>query len=464
MTKVITSRTVSPLTPEQDLYVQAWRAQALEIMPYMASALFSFRPVNSTFVDTYACDPQYRLYINFDNVVGRSARFNAEAWLHEASHILAGHGELAAGIGVGPADRKMWNFAADAAINDDLRDAGCEELADFGIFAKHLGERDYQSAVHYFSVIKAKQRAAQKGAQDEQPNGDSAAGQPQEQQGGGSTDQPSSGQGDPLYSGCGSVAGGEPAPGELGDDDLDGAAVPADGMEHERVLITTAAAASKHEEVHGRGSVPASFGKQLEITLEPTKTPWDRVLFTFVRRCVIKRAGDVLETHSRRDRRRMNEYVIDENGNRIGKLIVPGWEQPVPSVHFFRDVSASVGDRKLEMASNEVEAIARRLGIRGNDLLVSDIDTKIHSELKYRERKDLNTIHARGGTDMRKAIEHACDKRRKPSCIVIATDGETAWPSVRPPVPVIVLLIDARQQWVDRVPEWATKVVIEDSK
>ena len=414
-------------------HLKAWRATALEIMPYMAPILFSFRPVNALTVDTFACDAQYRLYINFERVIGLGPRFNAEALLHEAFHVAAQHELLATGMGVKPHQREAWNTAADAAINDDLRDAGCSDVADWGILPKHLGMEDYKSATEYFSTLR-----------DLLPPGGSGPGD------------------DGLYKGCGSVSGGLAAPCELGGKDLNGAAEPVSGTRHEVILMTVAERIRKHQAAYGADSVPADLQVQLEEALAPEKPRWERVLRGFVRRCASKAAGNDEPTYSRPNRRRINEVMYDENGKAAGTLVAPGRFSPVPTVHYFRDVSASVGSKELQLANTEVVAIARALGLRGDDLLISDIDTKVHSRIRYNKPEDLEKVHARGGTDMAEAIRYANAQRRRASCIIIATDGETGWPSEPSRIPVIVLLINAGERWKRNVPEWMTVVEVEE--
>lgn len=426
---------LSEPTPDQMAYLKAWRATALEIMPYMAPILFAFRPLNALAVDTFACDAQYRLYINFDRVIELGPRFNAEALLHEAFHIAAQHNMLAEEMKVTAQQRKLWNTAADAAINDDLRDAGCSEVASWGVLPEHLGMPDNKSATHYFSELR-----------DLLPPG-------------GSPD----GGGDSLYTGCGSVSGGQGAPCELKeDDDLGGAAGSVSPISHEVILMTVAERIRRHQSTHGIGSVPVQLQQQLEEALAPAKPRWERVLRGFVRRCVSKTSGNDEQTYSRPNRRRMNEVVFDENGKAAGNLIVPGRFSPVPAIHYFRDVSASVGSKELKLANGEVVSIAKSLGLRGDDLLISDVDTKVHSTIRYLRPEDLDKVHARGGTNMIEAIRHANAQRRKASCIIIATDGETGWPAERSRIPVIVLLINAREAYKARVPSWMTVVEVEE--
>jgi predicted metal-dependent peptidase len=146
--------TLSALTAEQELHLQAWRATALEKMPYMAALLFSLRPVNHPGVDTFAVDNRHRLYINFKNAAPKGPAFCAEALMHEASHLLADHNLLADSTGVLIEERRLWNYAGDCAINDDLRDAGCDLLAGHGVFAKNIGMDDYLTPMEYMARLR----------------------------------------------------------------------------------------------------------------------------------------------------------------------------------------------------------------------------------------------------------------------------------------------------------------------
>ncbi|MCU6480131.1 DUF2201 family putative metallopeptidase [Arthrobacter sp. A2-55] len=438
--------TISPMTEDQSLHFQAWRATALQTMGYMASVMFSLRPVHCSAVDTFAVDPGHRLYINFDNCIPKGPQFCAEGLLHECSHLIAEHSMLAVTAGVTDEERKMWNVAADAAINDDLRDAGCAALAAHGVFAAHLGEPDYQTPLHYLDVLRKLKKP------NSQPQGGSGG----QGQGGKPTD------GDQPFKGCGSGSGGEAGSFELGEDDsLGGAAEPANEVEKRLVRIATAAAIQQHQKQHGIGSVPGGFAEILDQVLAPSVTPWDRVLASFIRRAVASKAGYFDTTFTRRNRRRMNETLRTTGGRVRGRVIAPGYIKPVPSVHFYRDTSGSMRSHDLDLATNEVVAIARKLGIRGDDLVVSDIDTQVHQSQRFTGRDSITNIQGRGGTEMGEAIVHACSLRTKPSVIVIATDGETGWPQERPSVPVVVLLVNLRSEvWKERVPDWALTVEV----
>lgn len=455
--------TTQPLTDEQLLHFQAWRATALQMMPYFASLLFSMRPVATTAVDTFAVDPGHRTYINFDKCIEKGATFCAEGLLHEAGHLLGEHSALAELAGVTDEERKAWNLAGDFAINDDLRDAGCSELAAHGVFAAMIGEHDYDTPLYYMDKIRAKQQQAKKNKQGQ--------GQPRPGQGSPSQDpgqQPGQsqapGQGTPSpQKGCGSGAGGVIGDFELGDDSLGGEAEAASPMEKQLVRIATASAVKDHQSRNGIGSVPGGIITMIEEGLAPSKTPWERLLAAHIRRCVARRAGYAMETFTRRNRRRMNETLRSSAGTLVGRVIAPGYIKPVPSIHFYRDVSASVSDHDLGLVTTEVKAIARKLGIRGEDLMISDIDTEIHRTVRFDGAHVLNEVHGRGGTNMVKAIEHACGLKSKPTVIVIASDLESGWPDERPDVPVVILGVNASQHYIDQVPEWAHLVLIGDN-
>jgi predicted metal-dependent peptidase len=427
------------------------------------------RPVATAAVDTFAVDPGHRVYINFENCIAKGAQFCGEGLLHEAGHLLGEHNHLADLAGVTDEERKAWNMAGDFAINDDLRDAGCSLLAAHGVFAAMIGEHDYDTPLYYMEKIRAKQQQAKKKKQSQQGQPQSGQGAPGQGQNPGQA--PAQGQGQPGQGtptpmrGCGSGAGGVKGGFELDDDeDLGGQAEAATAIEKELVKIATAAAIKDHQKSHGIGSVPGGIVSMVEEALAPSKTPWERLLAAYMRRCVAKNAGYAQETFTRRNRRRMNETLRNTSGRTIGRVIAPGYIKPVPSIHFYRDTSGSVGDHELALVSNEVKAIARKLGIRGDELMISDVDTQIHRSVRYEGEKVLNEIHGRGGTDMRQAIEHACALKNKPTLIVIATDLETPWPTEKPDVPVVVLAANVTSEhYIDRVPEWAHLVHIGDN-
>jgi predicted metal-dependent peptidase len=443
--------TTTKPTADQNLHFMAWRATALQLMPYMSDVIFGFRPVACDEVDTFAVDPGLRLYVNFENTIEKGARFNAEALLHESSHIFGEHNMLAQLAGVQDHERMAWNLAGDFAINDDLRDAGCHLLAAHGVFASSIGQPDYQTPIHYMGAL----RKLMKNAKPKPGNGSPSDGKGQPGQGGPGA------QGTPVPAkGCGSGAGGERGAYELPEGGLGDDTAAASQAEKDLIRISTASNIRKHQEQHGIGSVPGGLAQIVADLEEESTTPWERQLGAFMRRALAVTAGNFDLSYQRRNRRRLNEELRDRQGNIVGRIIAPGYIKPVPTVHFYRDTSGSVSGDDLALATGEVIGISKRLGIRGNELVVTDVDTRVYESRKFTGKESIRKVTGRGGTDMCKAIEHSCEKTRRPSVIVIATDGATGWPAERPPVPVVVLLINASQRDKNDVPEWARVVEV----
>ena len=415
----------SKLTQEQSEQLTAWRALALNIMPYMASMLFSLRPVADRGSGTFAVDKHHRLYIDFEAVAPRGARWCAEALLHECCHLLGDHAARADAFGVKPEQRRTWNVAADASINDDLRDAGCKTIEQDGVLPKQFGLEDDQTAEFYMRHL------------PRQPQG-----------GGGESDQESGG-------GCGSGAGAAPEPCEVESVQASGGVgAGASEAEAERARIATAAhirqAAGKSP-----GKVPGGLVEMADMVLAPPKVPWRQVLAAYVKRYAAVAAGNTDTTYTRR-RRRFPSFVLS-NGNRV---VMPGTISPKLSLAVVRDTSGSMGQKELAAVMSEIEGIARQAGVSGKDLIVLDTDTEVAAKRAYHGAASIAKVYGRGGTDMEAGIAAAMAMRPRPMAAIVLTDGYTPWPNDRPAVPVIVCLVGPGAESVAQdVPKWAATVV-----
>lgn len=406
----------------QKALLAAWTALALDRMPYLASVLYSLRPVDAPGSGTFAVDAGHRIYIDFAAVAPWGAGACAQSLLHEAMHLAYGHDCEARDMNVQPGELDVWNLAADASINDDLRDAGCDYLAEVGILPEKIGCEDYQTASQYMVALRVRlveldggngdedkegsedQGDSDSPGDDEQGSGNqdgprSSAGHEQEQDGGNGDDDeegpgaeadsssPNGGgqgrskgnHGDDAgqYQGCGSGAGASPAPWELPDgDDLNGQA-PAAGAGEKAVIAQTLAQdiqeASKH-----RGTMPAGLTEWAGKTLEKPKVPWQRVLAPLIRRYTAIRVGEFDTTYARRNHRRPYTPLGG------GRVVNPGVFAPVPQVVYVRDTSGSMTADDLNLVGAEIESIAGRLGIRGRDLLVIDTDAQAYSAKPYK--------------------------------------------------------------------------------
>lgn len=468
--------TIKALSDDEHELLQAWRAEALLEMPYMASILMALRPVNAPGLGTFACDQQYRLYIDFEAVASWSAALCAQALLHECSHLFADHFYRAENTAcVADHERRQWGIAADAEINDDLRDAGCDELAAMGVLPGKLNEPDYLTAEQYMESLRkqqpqqppkspqgsrnglgGQQQGQQQGNGQPQGQGD---GQGQGQQDNGQGQQPGQGNGKGKgYRGCGSASGGEAAPCELpADDDANGIAPPASAVEHERNRIATAATVRDYA-MRGRGTVPGGLVQIAEQVLAPSKVPWRTVLSAAVKRAVAIRSGDYDSTYLRRHRR-VPRVVLSPNRS----VIRPGTFEPKPTLAVVRDTSGSMGADEINAVTIEVEAIAKQLGIRGKDLRVMDVDAAVHVVRDYNRAASIAEVTGRGGTDMCVGIEAAAELKPRPHAIVVITDGYTPWPAERIGIPIVACLVgDGAASVKEHVPQWIIPVVVED--
>ena len=438
-------RKLSPPSKEQLDELMAWRAEALERMPYFARILYAFRPLDAPGLGTFACDPSYRLYVDFAAVSPKGISYCAEALLHECGHLYNDHAARATDHAVRPEERSDWNLAGDAEINDDLVEAGCSALAKTCVLPRHLEMDDHLLAEQYMDALRHQRPPSQ-------PLG-----------GGGTEGQPGDGDGDgdgdgQPFGGCGSGSGGEAAPCELDpDDDANGAAPGASEAEKKVIQIATAAAVREHAAKHP-GTTPGGLVERAETILAPSKLPWRQILASSVRRAAAMRAGVHDTTYLRPNRRR--GWIEVAPGRRA---VYPGSYSPEPQIVVVRDTSGSMGTEDLSMVTAEVEAISRQMGVRGEALRVLDVDTEVAAVRDYRSATSLEDAVGRGGTDMGAGIAYAVSMRPRPTVIVVLTDGYTPWPAEKPRVPVVICIVGRGDltALADATPAWATTVAVD---
>ncbi len=416
----------SELTTEQSEQLAAWRALALVIMPYMSAMLFSLRPVQAPGLGTFAVDKHHRLYVDFGAVAPEGARFCAEALLHECCHLFGDHAARAEAFGVGPGEYQQWNVASDLSINDDLRDAGCSELAKIGLLPEKFGLPDDETAEFYMRALA-----------DRMPK------------------PPNRGGGNGQGGGCGSGSGAAPEPCEAPGAEASGqVGAGASAAEAENARIATAA---HIRQAHGKqpGKVPGGLVEMAGAVLAPPKVPWRQVLAGYMRRCAAVVAGSTDTTYTRR-RRRQPSLPLGPGS----KVVMPGMVTPKLSIAVVRDTSGSMGQDELAAVMTEIEGIASQLGVSGDDLVVLDVDTEVAAKRKYHGAASIAEAHGRGGTDMGTGIAAAAQLRPRPMAVIVLSDGYTPWPAEKPAVPVIVCLVgEDAERVAHEAPEWAAKVV-----
>lgn len=430
--------TLRELTADENELLTAWRAKALIGMPYMSSILYELRPVSALGLGTFAVDTQWRLYIDFDAVIAWGVDTCADALLHEASHLFAGHAKLAQAAGIEKENHHVWNVAGDMAINDDLRDSGCESFADDGDFMlpAKIGAQDYQTPHHYFSLLKRMQQHQPSNGGGTDATGGSGQGEHSNETGG-----------QAPFAGCGSGAGSQPVPDELDEEGLSESTAGASESTQEIARIRTASDIREHVANKGRGSIGEGLVTTAELTFTPTKTPWPKLLSRAVRASIMKASGTRTETYNRRNARRHNERIIGSGA----RVVHPAHVDFQPRIVTVRDTSASMGRDDLELASSEIMSIARKM--RG-EVITIDTDAMAGTARTYRRGTDLNTIAGGGGTDMRVGIAAALE--HSPDVVVVLTDGGTPWPEqpLKRARLIVVLTSDCGMD----TPDWATTI------
>ena len=452
MTTTTNARPTPPTQAQlEDLMV--WRAEALERMPYFARILYALRPLAAPGLGTFACDPGYRLYVDFEAVAPRGVQWCAEALLHECGHLFGEHASRAKEYAVAERERFLWNLAGDAEINDDLVAAGCTTIAENGVLPSHFDMPDHLLAERYMDQLRTSMPSAGAG-------GEGGAQQPGGADGEGGAQQPGTDQSG-QFEGCGSASGGQAAPCELAADDDAGGAAPAAGKAEQQVtLVATAAAIREHAAKHP-GTTPGGLVQRAETILAPSKIPWRQVLGSALRRAVAIRAGMYDTTYLRPSRHRNRVEVSPGR-----RAVYPGTYTPEPQIAVVRDTSGSMQVTELQMVTVEIEAIAAQTGVRGDQLRVLDVDTEVSHVRGYHGASSLDDVYGRGGTDMRAGIAAAIELRPRPTVIVVVTDGYTPWSEDKPKVPVVICIVGRGelQSLVEQAPEWATVVTVDPTE
>ena len=416
---------VRALTADEWRRLRLARMAAVEAMPYFARALFALSPVAAPGLPTLAVDKHWRLYLGL-KVLGIDEGFSIPLFgaflLHEVGHVLRDHGDRADTVDT-HVDRTMWNYAADAEINDDLIAAGVD-LPSWVVTPSAIGCEDGHAAEVYYRHLVPP--GAPRSSADTDP----------------ADTTPGDGGGEGDGYGCGSGAGDAPVPG-----DLPAAADVGSGTGLSSAaadLVKVAVARAVQQEVArggaGRGTVPAGLARWAAAQLAPAVVPWPKVLRAAVRRAVQDQAGQVQHCWRRPNRRAPKGVLL------------PTLRAPKIAVDLIIDTSASMGDDDVASALSETRGVLRRTGAT---VRVLCCDAAASAPRLVRSISDVTLIGG-GGTDLRVGIDAALAARPRADVLVCVTDGGSPWYERRLPVPLIVALIGKHA--TDTAPAWAKTV------
>ncbi|MFC9848308.1 VWA-like domain-containing protein [Streptomyces sp. NPDC060223] len=397
----------------------AARLHAARVRPYLATALFALYTVPSRRVPTMAVDRHWRCYVSPGFVDRTPVEELAAVWVHEVSHLLRDHhgrsDRFARQHGLtGPAERLRMNIAADCEINDDVYGDGLIRPEDaLQPVSLRLPEGQLmEEYLRQFRLGPLTQHLA--------------------------------------WLDCGSGADGLEREWELGPDGAHGLSA----QERDAVRFRVAQGIKARPGRSSRG-----WQRWAEEAFHPPQ-PWRELLGAAVRSAVSGSGAGEDYTYGRPSRRSAG----------VPGAILPSLRRRPPRVCVVIDTSASVSDTELGSALLEVAAISRALGGRRDLITVVPCDAAARIAHPLCRAEGIPLMGG-GGTDLRTGFAKALRTGPRPDVVVALTDGQTPWPSTRPPCRTVVGLFprqDETPSWdeddpdyvPDSPPEWARVVEI----
>lgn len=215
--------------------------------------------------------------------------------------------------------------------------------------------------------------------------------------------------------------GGEGAQPKDTDDLLDpGLTDDEDAAELDRELTQRVAKAASLAQMQGR--LPAELEMLIDKLLHP-QVPWEYLLREYMTRLVRSN-----ETWNRRNRRFTHVFLPGRESHGMGEVCV------IP------DTSGSM-THVLPKVVTEINAIAEE--VRPERVRVMWADTQVNEQVfEEGEPMDFKAVGG-GGTDMRVPLAYA--EQYDPQVVILLTDGDTPWPAVAPPYPLIVICTTNRE-------------------
>lgn len=382
--------------------------------PYFRAALFGAVYKHTPGLNTMAMTERGVLMWDEGDVKDLTVDQTAASIMHELMHWLRDHAKRCRAIAANP---RVWNYAADAEINDDVRDMGLTlpTGAKQCVFAPDLGCQDGSIAEVYYNSVRQRAEQLSQGGKGSGRGGEGDGG-----------DDPRGGGG-----WCGSVAG-RPVPqepkgsgGSAPDQDGDADEGRSDA-EAIRVRKEVAEGVVQHVQKKGRGSVPAGFLAWAEKEVAPPKVDWRTKLSKCLRAAMAYRPGCVTTTYTGFGRKQA------ALGYGVGKPVTPKWRSPVPRVAVAVDTSGSMGGEPLDLAMAEIAGILKAVN---TDVEFLACDAAVHEARPVRTWQEAaRLLKGGGGTDFRPVFDHVMGRRNQlpPEVLVFVTDGCGPAPELPP--------------------------------
>lgn len=479
------------------------KRRAAGIMPYLGCLLYSMRTIVTSNVQTAAVDKYGRLYVNPEWIVTLKVKQVAYVLLHEVLHCALSHAKRREMTVPNPTpkDAETWNIAADLCIQQILARQITEWEPKSGIKIDNWlhvpGLKPNMSTEAYYALLREKQKQddapyrsdnwlpdfeddeddeegfgtpvfSEESDEDGEADGDGEGDGESQDEGEGESDSDSSTdsmvgttvKGDTKSGGGsskGQTSGGdsqsesdesstEPCDPSNCGSSSDG--IPreyeepvgmADALAQDSKLLEVEAAIEECERA-GIGNVPGELRQSLKVRLHPQPDPFEK-LRQCVSRSVASPLGDDEYTYRKAYRKQQADMPVMKGVTRL-----------MPEAVVIVDTSGSM--ECGECKAKAINAVARGLRRVQNPRVVC-YDHGWQSNKRISSISKFDWVGG-GGTDMAAAITEA-DAKYQPDAIVLITDGETYYPTVKPNARVIIGLVSARSRNYP-TPKWA-KVV-----
>lgn len=358
----------------------------------------------------------YTMYINPKFWMKISHEMRITLLAHETGHVVREHMARR-----GHRDKKLYNYAGDYVINQELLESGYAPIKwtlDCGRDTQWLQDDRFagMSTERVYDVLLAEQpppppSGGGKGSLPDPAGG----GTPGEGDGQGGDD--SADDGDPDSHWLDVI---EPAK------DAEGKPVsPAEVAEHIKEIIVAAATAAV---MNGQpGSIPGEVQMYLDNLLKP-KLPMSAYL---------RRFFTALQK---------NDYTWQRPNRRYMPMYMPSMRsEALCEIAFAYDMSASVQDSDIKRYVSEMVGVMRNL--KPTKLTLILFDTEIRSVTTIQSVQDLINVKliGRGGTNISPLMEWTI--KNKPAALCVFTDGEFHIHPQKPASPILWMIHNKRRKF-----------------
>lgn len=397
------------------------RLRTRQYCPYLISHLLSLIPIPKPGMGTMGVDAYGRLYYDpalFDKWTLDEV---CAVLIHEDLHVvLRHHMRCRRFLGDSPSDvdLKIWNIAADCAINQTLVDAGVPlPDQDECCLPEKFGLEKNLTTEAYFEMLRDKAGADKNDpGEGGHPGGSGADGHKREWEDG-------------------------PPPNKDGEAGDNGNPEGLSEHEQEQLSRQVAKECDDHQKRQGRGSLPGSLARMANRIMRPKTDPvreWTAMV-RYSLHCV---SGHGDYTWQKLNRRQPT-----------GSYRLPAHIQPTPRMCFILDSSGSMGDSDFALGFGVIEQGCK--AIPNANIHVITGDTR-RGSVQNVFRPEQVSIVGGGGTDMTPLIIEAAAEKPRPDIIFVLTDGYTPWPSE--PVGCKVVACITRNESGEGIPDWIPSV------